>query len=145
MLTSLIRSYLVTGAILALALTTSSFPAQVTVWDEIPTQLRNNPRGDDLNGPCSLCRVNSLKAAKQVTGSTATLELYFDDERHPFSGSLQLDVLLYSGEHRLVTIDGVKMAWRQVTVFELPSGEDWDWSIDVGYVWVEAIPAEASG
>lgn len=144
MLTSLIRSYLVPVAVLALALTTSGIPAQVAIWGEIPTQLRNDPRGDDLNGPCSLCRVNSIKAAKQVAGSTATLELYFDDERHPFSGSLQLDVLLYSGEHRLVTIDGVTLAWRQVTAFELPPGQGWDWSFDASYVWVEAIPAEPS-
>jgi hypothetical protein len=145
MCNSFIRSCLVPGAVVALALTMPGVPAHASTWDEVPAQLRNDPLGDDLNGPCSLCRVNSLKAAKDVAGSGATLELYFDDERHPLSGSLRLTVLLYNGEYHTVTIEGVALAWRQISVVELPPVEGWDWGHDVDYVWVETLPAGTAG
>jgi hypothetical protein len=140
---SFIRSSLVLGLLVTTAGVGSAAHASTT--DEIPSQLRNDPLDDDLNGPCSLCRVNSIKAAEKIAGSRATLVIYFDDERGELFGSLEITVLLYNGEYHTVIIEDVSLAYEQITVFELEPGLGWDWSLDVQHLWVEPIPAGPSG
>lgn len=137
--TSLTPSLVFAGALVAVTGTTTL--ARAASSDEIPTQLRNEPADDDLNGPCSLCRVNSIKAAQQVTGDVLELELYFDDESGDMFGSIELTVLLYNGDLHTLTIEDVTLPVREITVFELEPEMGWDWNDDVLHVWVEPIPA----
>lgn len=112
---------------------------------EIPTQLLNGPGIDDLNGPCSLCRVHSIKAAEQIVNDHTKLEIYFDDESGEMSGSLELTVLLHSGEFYVLTIEDVTLLPHEITVFELEPVVGFDWNDDVQHLWVEPIPASPGG
>lgn len=134
---------LAAGALVAV--TGVSLFAHAASPGEIPTQLRNDPTGDDLNGPCSLCQVNSIKAAKQIIGDNARLELYFDDERGDMFGSLELTVLLHNGELHTLTIEDVNLHAQEITVFDLEPVVGWDWNDDVKHLWVEPIPAAPQG
>lgn len=119
--------------------------AQAAAPDEIPTQLLNKPGIDDLNGPCSLCQVHSIKAAEEIVGEQTKLEIYFDDERGEMSGSLELTVLLHNGEFYVVTIENVTLSPHEITVFELEPVVGFDWNDDVQHLWVEPIPAGSGG
>ena len=66
---------------------------------EISTQLVNVPDVDDDNGACSKCRVDSVTAAQDATKESATLELYYDDERGDLLG-IELTALLSNGQYR---------------------------------------------
>lgn len=139
---TLIPSYLMLAAVAVT--TTLSIPAQASTSkdDHIPTQLLNSPEDGDLNGPCSLCQVSSIKAAEDLVGSRSTLEIYFDDERGELSGYIELTILLDSGELHTLTIENVTLPYRQTVVFELPTVEDWEWTEDVRHLWVEPIPTD---
>ncbi|MCX4239187.1 hypothetical protein [Paraliomyxa miuraensis] len=107
---------------------------------EIPTQIVNVPEVDDANGACSKCRVDSVKAALDVTQDSATLELYYDDERGDLLGTIELTILLSNGQYRLETIEGVDLQRGSSSIFDLKPGDGWSWALDVEHVWVEVVP-----
>ncbi len=105
---------------------------------ELPTQLINTPDIGDLNGPCSLCRVDKIKTIGESTNSSATLDLYYDDDSGAFSGYIELSVLLTNGDFHYVTIEDVSLPEQEITVLDLAPGVDFSW-IDVAHVWVEPL------
>ncbi|MEM7154720.1 MAG: hypothetical protein AAF799_17860 [Myxococcota bacterium] len=109
--------------------------------DPIPTQLLNEPRDGDLNGPCSLCRVNSGRAAEDSSESMPTLDIYFEDDSEGMSGDIEITVLLDNGEFHYLTFEDVALAYKQVTTFDLPPVDGWDWDVDVKHMWIETVPA----
>lgn len=139
MYTHIIHSSLVVGALLMTAGVGTDAHA---MSDEIPTQMVNEPTDGDLNGPCSLCRVKSLKTADEVAGSNATLELYFDDESGGLTGTIQLIVLTFGGNYHTVTIEDVVVDLQETEVFELEPVPGWDWNDDVKHIWAEPLPDE---
>lgn len=135
-----IRQCLIAGA-LATSLGITSIAHGAEDGDrEIPTQLLNAPDGDDLNGACSKCRVNSVKAAEQATQDGATLEIYYDDERGELHGSIELTILLMDGQYRYETIEAVDLQHGESSVFGLEDGEGWSWANDVRHLWIEVVP-----
>lgn len=105
----------------------------------IPTQLINDPTPGDLNGPCSVCRVHSLKAAEQPSGG-AELEIYFEDDGGDLDGFLELTIVLHSGQIHTMLVDEVYLSHGELTSVMLEPGGSWAWSDDVRHVWVEPIP-----
>ena len=140
--TSFIRPCLAAGAVAASFGIATIAHGSDSGDREIPTQLVNVPDVDDANGACSKCRVNSVKTAQEATQSGATLELYYDDERGAFFGTIELTILLGNGQYRSETVDGVDLLRGESSVFELDPGVGWSWALDVRHVWVEAVPLE---
>lgn len=138
--TSLIRPCLAIGALAAsLAIATIAHGFEDGTR-EIPAQLVNVPDVDDANGACSKCRVDSVTAAQDATRDSATLELYYSDERGELFGEIELTILLNNGQYRIETIEGVDLRCGESVTFELEPGVGWNWGLDVKHVWVEVVP-----
>lgn len=140
--TSFIRPCLAAGAVAAsFGIATLAHGSELGDR-EIPTQLINVPDVDDNNGACSKCRVDSVTAAQDATKQSATLELYYDDERGDFLGSIELTVLLSDGQYRQETIEGVDLRRGESSSFEIEPGDGWSWALDAKHVWVEVVPLD---
>jgi len=137
---SFIRSCFILGAVTASHMFVDLAYGEEGEASEIPTQLSNSPDGEDLNGPCSLCRVHTIKVAETATEDGATLELYYDDDSGPFLGSIVLTILLDSGQSYSEVIDGIQLQQQETLLQELGPREDWSWTLDVKHIWVEAFP-----
>lgn len=119
--------------------------AQDMAGDEVPTELVNLSTGGDASGPCSLCRVKTIKDAdKDGEGTStagATLELYYDDEQGPLHANIALTYQLTNGEHGHEIIKGVDLVAGSTSRYPLRPGHGWDWADDVEYLWVEVKDA----
>lgn len=113
---------------------------QDAAGDEVPTELVSLPTGGDASGPCSLCRVKTIKDAEGTSGG-ATLELYYDDEQGRRTANIALTYRLANGEHRQEAIEGVDLVAGSTSRYPLRPGAGWDWADDVEYLWVEVTDA----
>lgn len=104
---------------------------------EIPTRLSNEPRPDEPDGTCSHCTVDDLRLDYDESGtSTATLDLYFEDNGSDVSADIVIRVLLLDGGYRFLTIPDAQLTDGELHAFELAPESDWDWQ-DARYAWVE--------
>lgn len=114
---------------------------QGAAGDEVPTELVNLPTGGDASGPCSLCRVKTIKDAEGTSSGGATLELYYDDEQARRTADLSLTYQLANGEQGNAVIEGVDLVAGGTSWYPLRPGEGWDWAHDVEHLWVEVTDA----
>lgn len=118
--------------------------AQGAAGYEVPTELVDLPTGGDASGPCSLCRVKTIKDAEGTSSGGATLELYYyddDDEQGPLHANIFLTYRLTNGEHRHEVIEGVDLVVGSTSRYPLRPGDGWDWAHDVEHLWVEVTDA----
>lgn len=115
---------------------------QDAAGDEVPTELVNLPTGGDASGPCSLCRVKTIKDAEGTSNAGATLELYYDDEQSRRTANISLTYQLANGEYRNEVIEGVDLVAGGTSWYPLRPGDGWDWADDVEYLWVEVTDAQ---
>jgi len=115
--------------------------AEDAAGDEVPTELVNLPTGGDASGPCSLCRVKTIKDAEGTSNGSATLELYYDDEQSHISANIALTYQLANGEYRHQVIEDVDLVAGGTSWYQLRPGDGWDWARDVEYLWVEVTDA----
>jgi hypothetical protein len=117
--------------------------AQDAAGDEVPTELINQPTGGDASGPCSLCRVKTIKDAEGTSKGGAALELYYDDEQGSIHANIALTYRLANGEYCHQIIEGVDLVAGGTSWYKLQPGDGWDWARDVEYLWVEVTDARS--
>lgn len=111
--------------------------------DEVPTELINQPTGGDASGPCSLCRVKTIKDAEGTSNGGATLELYYEDERGRLHADITVTYQLANGEYRHQVIEDVDLVAGGTSWYQLRPGDGWGWARDVEYLWVEVTDARS--
>lgn len=140
-------SFLGALALLATITGTSAVAAQKTVaggadrvtpasaFAMIPTDV-DNPTHNEPDGTCSMCLASSDGA---VDGSSATIEIYFEDNGEDFSGDFELTLLLNDSTNADASILGTSIAHQDTRYYTVNAGSSWDWN-DVDRVNIEAIP-----
>lgn len=105
-------------------------------WREVPSELINEPDEDDMNGPCSQCAIRTIKQTEDAD-SPPILEVYFDDDRSSFCGTLELEALLSDGTTELTLLEDVVLSAQEISAFTL---EDMPWSWEkVTQIWVVPV------
>jgi hypothetical protein len=117
--------------------------AQDAAGDEVPTELINRPTGGDASGPCSLCRVKTIKDAEGTSNGSATLELYYDDEQSSLHANITVTYQLANGEYGHQVVEGVDLVAGGTSWYPLRPGDGWSWANDVEYLWVEVTDADS--
>jgi len=117
--------------------------AQDAASGEVPTELVNQPTGGDPSGPCSLCRVKTIKDAEGTSNGGSMLELYYDDEQGYLHANIALTYRLANGEYHYQVIEGVDLVAGVTSWYELRAGDGRDWVRDVEHLWVEVKDARS--
>ena len=102
----------------------------------ITTVIHSPPIYDDPDGTCGLCDATTEAAS---SGSSATVEIYFEDDGEDFTGDFELTLTLDDQSLRYMTIADVSQDDQQTQWYTVGVGSGWDWT-DVVKVTVEAVP-----
>lgn len=118
-----------------LAPSVASTATPASMFFPISTSI-DNPTHDEPNGTCAMCFAAS---DGNGSGSSARIEIYFEDDGEDFHGDFELTLELNDSTLVDLTIVDASIVHQGTEVYTVNAGSTWDWT-DVESVTIEAIP-----